>query len=55
MTQTDADEERMEQLKAILQFDEQVAKLYGLTKAKVRDEYDPTLVKLIVEFLRSRR
>jgi hypothetical protein len=55
MDQPDPDEERMEELKTMLEFDEQIAKLYGLTKATVRDEYDPTLVKLMVEFLRSRR
>jgi hypothetical protein len=55
MNQPDPEEQRIEQLKAQLEFDEKVAEKYGLTKGQVQKDYDPTLVKLISEFLRHRR
>lgn len=55
MNKKEGEEERVEEIKTLLKFDEQVARLYGLTTATVRDEYDATLVELIAQFVRNKR
>ncbi len=55
MSQSDLDEARIEEIKTKLEFDEKVAAKYGVPKGKVKKDHDPTLVKLILEFLRRRR